>query len=187
MRAIAGHLLRMLPYMAAALPLLAVWRFLAVKRLNRRGDATTVWHEAGLLVFAMYLAGLAPQAFAPVSGGAGLSYNLVLFDVFRHGGGYLPINLIGNVAVFVPVGFFVPLLWRGGTLRRALLAGACASLLLELTQLPLGRCADVDDLWTNTLGALVGYGLYRLLRVLSPPFTERCRTRRRAETPLERN
>ena len=37
------------------------------------------------------------------------------------------------------------------------------SLFIESTQLPLPRTTDVDDLILNTTGALIGYGLYRLI------------------------
>lgn len=37
-------------------------------------------------------------------------------------------------------------------------AGFCVSLFIELCQLPLNRCSDIDDLILNTLGALAGYG-----------------------------
>ncbi|MDR2373213.1 MAG: VanZ family protein [Bifidobacteriaceae bacterium] len=71
-----------------------------------------------------------------------------------------------NVLLFVPLGFFVRLLWRRGVLV-TLAAGAGLSLFVELTQLTgvwgLYPCAyrvfDVDDLMTNTSGALVGAAL----------------------------
>ncbi|MDR2379288.1 MAG: VanZ family protein [Bifidobacteriaceae bacterium] len=68
-----------------------------------------------------------------------------------------------NVALFAPLGLFARLLWSRG-LGTALAAGAGLSLLVELTQLTgdwgLYDCAyrvfDVDDLITNTSGALLG-------------------------------
>jgi glycopeptide antibiotics resistance protein len=68
-----------------------------------------------------------------------------------------------NVALFIPLGVFVRLLWNGG-LVASTLAGAGLSLFVETTQLTgvwgLYRCAyrvfDVDDIMTNTTGALLG-------------------------------
>ncbi|MDR2347381.1 MAG: VanZ family protein [Bifidobacteriaceae bacterium] len=71
-----------------------------------------------------------------------------------------------NVALFVPLGLFARLLWRRGPLVAAAV-GAGLSLFVELTQLTgvwgLYPCAyrvfDVDDLITNTSGALIGAAL----------------------------
>ena len=37
------------------------------------------------------------------------------------------------------------------------------SLAIELNQLLNNRITDIDDLFTNTLGAIVGYVLYKVL------------------------
>lgn len=68
-----------------------------------------------------------------------------------------------NVLLFVPLGFFVRLIWRRGFVI-ATLSGFVMSLLIELTQLTgiygLYPCAyrlfDVDDLIANTAGAFLG-------------------------------
>ncbi|MFF2371661.1 VanZ family protein [Agromyces sp. NPDC058110] len=73
------------------------------------------------------------------------------------------LQLVLNVLLFVPLGVFVRLLWRRGVLV-SLAAGFGLSLLIELTQLTgvwgLYPCAyrvfDVDDLLTNTAGAVLG-------------------------------
>ena len=69
------------------------------------------------------------------------------------------LNVLLNIALFVPLGVLLPLLWK--PFRRwhaALGAGFGASLLIELTQLFTGRgMCDVDDLFTNTLGAMLGW------------------------------
>ncbi|MEW4369514.1 VanZ family protein [Paenibacillus kandeliae] len=67
------------------------------------------------------------------------------------------INLLGNIAVFVPFGLLIPLVWR---VRMLHFAGVFALfiLLLESVQLMTRRGAfDVDDIFLNTLGACVGY------------------------------
>jgi len=74
------------------------------------------------------------------------------------------INLIGNTAMFVPVGVIWPAVFK--ELRAplaALAAGAGFSLLIELVQLPFyDRATDIDDLLLNTLGFAIGYALYAL-------------------------
>jgi glycopeptide antibiotics resistance protein len=78
--------------------------------------------------------------------------------------------LIGNIGAFVPLGVLAPMLWpRWRSWPRALLLGLLASGLLELIQLvgslAMGfpwRVADVDDLLLNTLGTLIGFGIWRV-------------------------
>ncbi|WP_314503090.1 VanZ family protein [uncultured Microbacterium sp.] len=68
-----------------------------------------------------------------------------------------------NVLLFLPLGFFVRLIWHRGWVT-ATLVGFALSLLIETTQLTgvwgIYPCAyrlfDVEDLITNTLGALLG-------------------------------
>ena len=71
----------------------------------------------------------------------------------------------GNVALFVPLGFLLPLLapWFDRR-RRTVTAGLALSAAIELSQLafPGVRRADVNDLLLNTLGTAVGFAAYRL-------------------------
>lgn len=78
---------------------------------------------------------------------------------------------LGNVGMFLPIGFFTALLWRRGNLWRSTLVGFLASLSIETIQLFIDRGTDLDDLILNTVGAAVGYLLYWLLRAAVPGFT----------------
>lgn len=73
-------------------------------------------------------------------------------------------NLLGNIFLFVPLGYFLPDLYP--QLRKfwvTFLSVIFIIAVVELTQLGLmvGTC-DIDDLLLNVLGASMGYGLYRL-------------------------
>ena len=75
------------------------------------------------------------------------------------------VDLFGNVLLFAPLGFLLPLLVPA--IRRwwqVLAVGAGISLLIELYQLtwPLVRNASVDDLLMNALGALLGFAALQL-------------------------
>jgi glycopeptide antibiotics resistance protein len=74
-------------------------------------------------------------------------------------------ELFGNVLLFAPLGFLLPLLFPA--MRRwwrALAGGAGISLAIELYQLtwPGVRRADVNDVLLNALGALLGFAALRL-------------------------
>ena len=69
------------------------------------------------------------------------------------------LNIFLNIALFVPLGALLPLLWR--RLRKWYLVfgiGLGFCLALETVQFFTGRgLADVDDVFTNCLGTMLGY------------------------------
>ncbi|MDR2703362.1 MAG: VanZ family protein [Cellulomonadaceae bacterium] len=74
-----------------------------------------------------------------------------------------PATSILNILLFVPLGFLVPLLWKGfRSFGRVALAGLAFSALIEISQLFTTRTVTVDDLLMNTLGAVIGYCLLTL-------------------------
>lgn len=72
-------------------------------------------------------------------------------------------NVIGNMIMFIPYGFFVTFLTKINRKREALILVLTASLSIELTQIIIGRVFDVDDIILNVIGGMIGYFLYRLL------------------------
>lgn len=72
--------------------------------------------------------------------------------------------LMGNFLMLVPMGIFLPLLFSSLRSHRMLMAGAVIPLAIELLQPIVGRSFDVDDLITNFLGILAGWGAASLLR-----------------------
>lgn len=78
-------------------------------------------------------------------------------------------DALTNVAVFVPLGFLLPLLMRRPSWLRVLLTSAAVSLTIELLQLAAqklfsgGHVADINDFIWNTFGGAVGYAIFVLL------------------------
>lgn len=181
---IGGFLGKMfLPAAAGVLACLALRPF-RLRWLAQKGGRSTWRHEIFLTLFVAFLLGLFSLIVLPSGQAPGrLHYNLIPFQIIRDVAGELKngntlgllISFGGNIVMFLPLGFFPALLWRGGGLRRALAVGLCTSLAIELCQLPLGRSSDVDDLWLNTLGAGLGYGLYFMLNRWNPLWTNGCR------------
>ena len=71
-------------------------------------------------------------------------------------------NLLGNVVLFIPLGFFLPWIWKKWRkFWRQLLLMTALILFVEITQLcfGLGWC-DVDDLLLNLIGTTMGYGIW---------------------------
>ena len=82
-------------------------------------------------------------------------------------------NLIGNILLFVPLGIFLPAIWKkqrrfGWFFPTVAAAIVCVELIQLFTM--LGSC-DIDDLIFNTAGASIGFaiGRTRLFRKLCFP------------------
>lgn len=73
-------------------------------------------------------------------------------------------NLVGNVVVFVPFGFLLPLVHEGAGKFPVLLSNAFLFVLgIEVFQLFSAFGAfDVDDILLNCFGAAIGWGIYCL-------------------------
>jgi glycopeptide antibiotics resistance protein len=145
----------------------------AVESSQRRPGRSSLWVRVAALV---YVAALALVTLLPIRWNPRLARwpnnykpQLVPLDGILFGFGSSPVETLaeafGNVLVFAPFGFLLPLLvpamrrwWR------VLAAGAGISLLIELYQLawPSVRRADVNDLLMNALGALLGFAALRL-------------------------
>ena len=78
----------------------------------------------------------------------------------------LLLNIIGNVAMFIPSGIVLPIVYkRLNTFWKVLTTGIGISLCIEIIQLPFSvRATDIDDLILNTIGVIVGYGIYTLMQ-----------------------
>ncbi|MBQ1343456.1 MAG: VanZ family protein, partial [Firmicutes bacterium] len=75
----------------------------------------------------------------------------------------MDISYPGNLLLFIPFGWLVPLIWKKwDRLPRVAGAALALSFLIEASQLLNNRFSDVDDLIINTAGALLGYLLFRL-------------------------
>ncbi|MGI5824905.1 MAG: VanZ family protein [Bacillota bacterium] len=165
-----------------AVPVYLLCRFLCV-RLRCRSAGTNWYHETGLLLFVCYLVGLAGLTMNLYS--VALSVSSGNFSVHTEGMNLIPfrqisaygkitelfsfVNLLGNILLFAPIGFFVPLLWRHRhPLGVGVLYTMLFSVLVEITQLFSFRGTDIDDVILNTAGGLAGALVYLLIKKLMP-------------------
>lgn len=75
-------------------------------------------------------------------------------------------NVVGNTAMFIPSGIVLPVVYKKlDNFGKVVAAGAFISLCIEILQLPFAsRASDIDDLIMNTLGVVIGYGIYAAAR-----------------------
>lgn len=93
-------------------------------------------------------------------------YNLVLFQEIKRFWNYREqlgmfatlTNLLGNVLIFLPFGFFMPMASKHRSFLGTSFYSLALSLIVEISQLFLKvGCFDVDDLLLNTIGGMLGY------------------------------
>ena len=98
-------------------------------------------------------------------------YNLILFQeirrfwMYRDEVGYFAMstNLLGNILIFIPFGFFMPMASRYRSFTGTVFYSFGLSLCVELFQLvTMVGSFDVDDLLLNTIGGVLGYLLCNL-------------------------
>lgn len=140
---------------------------------------TTKNQKLGWVLFIAYLALLVyfmffAESFGRVNEQRDYAYNLELFKEIKRfyyyreqlGMKAFLLNVVGNVAAFVPCGFFLPIVSRRS--RRwynAILLSFGLSLGIELVQLVFRVGSfDVDDLFLNTLGGTLGFVANRIVQ-----------------------
>ena len=69
-------------------------------------------------------------------------------------------NVLGNMLLFLPYGFFVSLYLKNEKPWLTLALALIASFSIELVQMVIGRVFDIDDIILNLLGGYFGYLLY---------------------------
>ncbi len=79
-------------------------------------------------------------------------------------------NVIGNMIMFLPFGFFISYYLRSEKLRVPLLLTLIASIAIEIVQMCIGRVFDVDDIILNLLGGTLGFYIYYVLRLIGEKF-----------------
>lgn len=190
MNTILYYLRDMGTYMLMVLPIIIVIRLVRAKRVHTK---TTILREIGMVVFFMFLTGLLSQTILPslsthdgevqFINGDHQAINMEPFRVVTETYNaikYLDlwqpflINFVGNIVMFMPIGFFLPLLWKKfNRAWRTIGMGLLLSLIIEVVQLTQLRSSDVDDLWLNTLGASIGYFVYKVCpKMIKKGFTD---------------
>jgi glycopeptide antibiotics resistance protein len=77
-------------------------------------------------------------------------------------------NIAGNILMFIPLGVLLPMMFRGRLKMGWMVCiGLICSFAIECVQCWMGtRNADIDDVLLNTMGAVVGFVVYRTGRII---------------------
>ena len=155
---ISDLLIRSISGYIFAFPVFAL-HFLRIKKLGR---TQSLPHIGAVLVFSYYLFGILTVT--------GIGYTSTI--TFRPNISWIPFigmiagptDTILNIVLFIPLGFFLPLLYKKyHRIKAVVLTGFLFSLSIEIVQMFGWGSTDVNDLITNTAGACFGFWIYCLL------------------------
>ena len=141
--------------------------FCVLDRIKFRNRKKTVFY----FIFATYLAAVYLFVGMPTLQFMRFELSLTLTP-------FLPMvadfkNTILNIILFIPLGIMLPFLWKKyNTLRETLFFGFSMSLAIELLQILTYRATDINDLIANTIGAVLGYFVFRIISCIIPSVTK---------------
>lgn len=149
------EILPALPFLLAAFWLLQQYRF-------QNWMKTAAYFVFTLYLAAMYtLVGLPSVTYIRFDANLNFVPFLYMFSDWE--------NSLLNLLLFLPLGFFLPVLWeKYGSIFKSTLFGFFTSLSIEVLQLFTFRATDVNDLITNTLGTILGFAASRVLMTQVP-------------------
>lgn len=127
-------------------------------------DEVTGMRKGWLVVLIAYFLTIYYFAVLGRNTSVNASIRLELFwGYFSQGENLLMDNLI-NIVCFIPIGMLVGMINRKHKVLTALFTGLLISLIIESSQLIWKRGVfDVDDLLNNTIGAVIGCLMVRIL------------------------
>ena len=76
------------------------------------------------------------------------------------------INLFGNIAIFIPIGFFISGKIRNKANIKTVAICFFISFFIEISQALFSRYGDIDDIIINTVGGYLGCLLFNYLNVI---------------------
>jgi glycopeptide antibiotics resistance protein len=174
------------PFLVLSALVVPCWLVFRLYRRRTPGHRLSFQREILLLTFVVYLAGLAAATLTPNrssrmiadgTGGIELHPNLASLTCssasLPRGStarAFCVRNARGNVVLFFPFGFLIPLVWRRLRFWRGIQIAIAVSISIELVQYLSSawgsyRAADVNDVVLNGLGASLGLTLVFLLRL----------------------
>lgn len=180
-----------LGYFVQALPVACLagilWLIIRSMSLKKRSAKIDWLSELLRLLFVCYLTGLVSLVVLPANfwlhfyDGLFFGWWDELGQVFQIGdvnfvpsvikclngelalGSWVKTMLVGNIALFVPFGFFLPLTTKIKSFAKMAGIAAVTPVCVETLQLVFGRSLDVDDLICNFIGILIGAALAQVV------------------------
>lgn len=148
----------------------------------RRGAATARVALVAYLLFVGFTVWLPASVSSKVTGLVGVMARWVAeAGIAPYQQSAVVLEVLANVALFVPVGLLLPLAWPGLRLWQVTLVGGLMSVMIETVQgLMPSRFPTLSDVIANTTGTFLGAVVTTVLLALLSRDPQRQRSRRLA-------
>ena len=145
------------PIIAIILTIVVIIRVAYIKNHKKK---VSVLNEIMLLLFVTYIL---------------ILFQLVTYEQDYNGVNLMPLKeilrydfgtkgfmrqVVGNIVLFIPFGFFITYYASIKKIGSAFFATLASSLVIEIVQYFIGRSFDVDDIILNVIGGILGFLLF---------------------------
>lgn len=142
---------------------------LVVKRKGQQGERINGKDFIELIIFTAYIVFLLGGTLLCRDIGQSHRVEWRLFwsykEIMNNPNVSIKFQMLYNVLIFIPWGAIVPRLFQVKSGSRVIINALFFSLFIEMTQLILRLgLFELDDIYHNTVGAVLGYGIYRLFK-----------------------
>ncbi|MBS4761241.1 VanZ family protein [Carnobacteriaceae bacterium zg-ZUI252] len=152
---------------------IGVYYFVCLPRWRKRGESVLIVRT----LFSFYLLVVLMLTVSPVVTSLPFIFNaqfsrmvnmMPFVDILDHRD-FAISQVVLNILLTIPFGFFLPGVYKmkKQAWMKTVFATFLFSLTIELTQFILanGRITDITDILTNTFGGVVGFALYRAIKL----------------------
>ena len=146
---------------------IVIMTVLKLSRVFINNDKFVFYKEFYNLLFILYILLLYYLLLGTENAASGMNF-IPFKEITRYSIGSRAFfyNIIGNIVLFIPFGYFVSDYLKAKKTHQILIPSIIISLTAELIQYKIGRAFDVDDIILNVLGAILGFMCYISIRAI---------------------
>ena len=146
---------------------IAIMIILKLARVFINNDKFIFYKEFYNLLFIIYVLLLYYLLLSTENASSGMNF-IPFKEITRYNIGSKSFfyNVIGNIVLFIPFGYFVSDYLKAKKTSQILVVSTLISLTAELIQYKIGRAFDIDDIILNVLGAILGFMCYISIRAI---------------------
>ncbi len=158
-KTLSRAIINALPMLIIFIVVISAVRIYSLKNSNKK----LVLHNEILNLFFIIYILLLFELLTGTENTLGSGFNIIPFqEIFRYeiGSKMFIFNVLGNILIFVPFGYFVSRYIKAKNVWQIILLSIITSVTVETVQLRIGRSFDIDDIFLNLIGGIIGYFLF---------------------------
>ena len=154
------------PMLTIFLIVLVTMRFTAIKVNHEKFIFYKEFLNLFFIIYAMLLFQLLTDTELNTTSGINIIPFMEIMR-FKIGSQAFNMNVIGNILIFLPFGYFVSSYVKANKVSHILFISILTSFTVEVVQHYIGRSFDIDDIILNVIGSILGFFLFISLNAIS--------------------